>query len=649
MKVFFALLCFFGCLPALAASPSVVVVLLPGTSLLDWQNADAPALHRLMRTGAIAVMNTRTAHQAGRTETETLQSALLTLGAGARAAGTSANAAFLPVAALRPGTTISAAALFERRTGIKPPPGSAVCPDWPAVVSANRNSGYDLHVGNLADTLAQHGVSIASGGGPESDWLAASGDGIVRHVPALEARPGFCLIWDAGPDLKSADTALAGAAAQIAALRGRLIVLSPSSRNRHLAPVLVWGPGTPAGALYSPSTHHFGLVTNTDFAPTLAADFGIPRNGLQTLPFGFAWSALGSSGALARAGRLETEAEQQSLGMHLLPYAAAALGLWILAVTVLSSRFSIPGVLYLVPVAALTAALFAGSALSFSLLLLGLAAVFSLSARFVSAAHILTLTSAGLVLVLCADMVTENALMHRGLLGYSALEGARYYGIGNEAMGLLLGAALVAISNLWKPGKVPQILFVALMLGIVVLLGSAGAKAGGVLVSLAVFSTFLLTVGGRPWTVRKGALLAAVVLSGITLAALGDGMAFHTKGHSHIGEAVQRIALGGSGEAWDIIQRKLAVEGRLAYHSAWAILLWVGVFCTGWLFRAAVLRNSRDNALRSAGIAGLLTCLLLNDAGVVAAAIFGIFFWSAASTQKNLPALEASRAERQVL
>lgn len=647
MKLLFAVACLLCALPCLAASPAVVVVLLPGTDLQQWQRADAPTLHRLMQTGALGVMNTRTAHQAGRQEQETAQSALLTLAAGARAAGFP-PAHFLPMSSPAPGAGASAAALFERRTGTRAGQGQSVCLDWPAVLAANQNLDYDLRLGNLADTLADRGISTASGGGPDADWLAAGGNGTVRHIPTLRAEPGRCLVWDAGPDTASADKVLADASAQVATLQGRLVVLSPSAgdaAHRQLAPVLVWGPGIPAGLLRSPSTRRPGLVTDTDFAPSVAALFGISRTQFRSVPFGFAWSPEAAPKATVACRRINMEAVRQSQGMRLLPYTAAALGFWIVCVTLLTARFAVPVAALFVPIAVLTAALFAASAAAFGLLLVALLALFTLSSRFIGSALLLTAAGVFLTVAVCADSVTGNVLMHRGLLGYSALEGARYYGIGNEAMGLLLGAALVAAARLWQPNKRARLALLGAMAVIVTLLGTAGAKAGGVLVSLAVFGVFLLAVGGRRWTSKTVAMLLGIVLAGITAAALGDAF-LHPGTHSHIGEAVRRITSGGPEEAWDIVRRKLGVEGRLAYHSAWAALLWLGLLCTAWLWQTTPAAENREKALRSAGGAGIAACLLLNDAGVVAAAIFATLLWSAAMTQKSLSVLDASRTER---
>ena len=108
------------------AAKTLVVVLLPGTSLADWQRADAPNLHEVMATGAIAVMNTRTARLPNDRVRETPESAALTLGAGARAAGGAEATEFQRADAVVPGLGVTAGQLYARRMGRPAPPGARV-------------------------------------------------------------------------------------------------------------------------------------------------------------------------------------------------------------------------------------------------------------------------------------------------------------------------------------------------------------------------------------------------------------------------------------------------------------------------------------------------------------------------------------------
>jgi len=635
MKRFWLLLCLLLSLASPAgAQPPLVVILLPGTSLQGWRAADAPHLHRLMATGALAVMNTRTARLPNDRTREPPESAALTLGAGARAAGGPEATDFLPPLAAVPGVTVSAGNLLARRTARRTRPDRDVNVHWPIILRANERLGYRLRLGDLADALAAKGVQTSAGGGPFAACVAATSDGTVHRTEALTAAEGHCLIWDAGSDLPAADISVGAAAAQVARLHGRLLVLSPFAgdddypRGRRLTPVLEWGDGVLGGLLRSPSTRRAGLVVNTDFAPTVGAYYGIRREEFPIRPFGEVWTAVAAPEAEPQARAVEGQAGSQAQSMKILPYLALALAAWMLGGTVLALRERLPRFWPIVPLALLVALVFSTTILSLSiwfglLFLIVAQAGTRFGARKANLA-LLTVLAAALI----GDMLTGSRLMQRGLLGYSAIEGARYYGIGNEAMGALIGALLVLTAHLWRPfgrargGLLMLLGMVALLLGS----ASAGAKAGGLLVSLAAFGALGFALLGGRWSIRAVLFLGASAVAAMALAAIGDAVG-GLGVHSHMGEAVRRIQTGGWSEAGDIVARKMAVEGRLAFHSAWACPLWGGLLCLALMWRKREAPPPEERALQIAGIAGIVACVALNDAGVVAGALCLIPLW----------------------
>ncbi len=227
---------------------------------------------------------------------------------------------------------------------------------------------------------------------------------------------------------------------------------------------------------------------------------------------------------------------------------------------------------------------------------------------------------------LCLDMGTGSHWMHRSLLGYSAIEGARYYGIGNEAMGLLIGSVLVLAAQLWSPSRWRQGGIAACLALVCLELGApgAGAKAGGVLVSLLAFGALVWMLRGGGWSVWT-VLWLGVGTAALLAAAVGADLRL-SQGHSHLGEAARRIGAGGWGEAESIIVRKLAVEARLAWHSAWAAPLWIGLACVLRLRRQNCY-EAADRALLGAGLTAVAACVALNDAGVVAGALCMLPLW----------------------
>lgn len=638
----------FGCLACVQARPPLVVILVPGTSLQDWRTAQAPNLHRLMAAGALAVMNTRTTRLPNDHRRETPESAVLTLGAGARAAGSPDSLDFLPPSAPVVGMRTTTGELYQRRTGQMPGAGRYVNVHWPAVLRANTGMGYDLRLGNLAGALASRQAHLVSSGG-FADGVVAGSDGTVSRQSSLMARDGNCLVWDAGSNLALADRMIGEAARQVTDRQGRLIVLSPFAgdedytQQRRLTPVLEWGPDVPAGLLRSSTTHRAGLVANTDFAPTVGACFGITPEQFPVLPFGHAWSVIPAPHAERQVSALQEQAVRQAHGMAILPYLAIALALWMLGGAGLARLQRLPDFWPIVPLALINALLFGSSSLSF---FLGFVLLFLSAWIFAkrlgtgpAAAILLALTAVSLI----TDMLTGSRLMQQGLLGYSAIEGARYYGIGNEAMGALIGASLVLAARFWPRLGSKRWIVLILLASVSLLLGSVGAKAGGLLVSLAAFGALGFVLLGGRWSPRIALGLAGGVIAAMTLAAAGDAV-WGLGSHSHIGEAARRIQSGGLPEAWNIIERKLAVESRLAYHSAWACTLWGGLLSLSLLRRSTDSITPETRALRTGGAVAIAGCILFNDAGIVAGALCLVPIWcNALLTSTNNKPLDSQR------
>ena len=637
--------CLFGFVACTRAQPPLVVILLPGTSLEEWQASNAPSLHRLMKTGALAVMNTRTARPPSDRVRETPASAALTLGAGARAVGDPESLGFLPVRTAGP--------LYTRRVGQSPLSDQYVDPTWPTLLSANKGLGYQIRLGNLADALATRKVVFLSGGGMFADSVATTSAGAVVRVDHLTTADDQCLIWDAGPDLIYADTVIAHAATQISRKKGRLIVLSPFAGNqdyshgRRLTPVLEWGEGVSSGLLYSPSTHRLGLVTNTDFAPTLAAYFGLTREDFPTRPFGDVWTVVPAVNPEQKLFLLQSQAEAQ--GMKLRPYLAIALGGWMLFGTALLFVKRLPQVLAVLPLVLLTSALFSHTLLLFSAWCAAIFLLASVVSQRLGMTYVSAILSAFIATALIFDMLTGSRLMQCNILGYSAIEGARYYGIGNEAMGILIGALIVLAARLWSSRIAIRWLILLGLAVISLLLGSssAGAKAGGLIVALIAFGTLGFSLFEKRWSLRATLTLTLGILVIIGCAAIGDAYWQHGA-HSHIGEAVRRIQTGGLSEAGDIVTRKLTVETRLLYHNAWAFPLWGGMICLGLLWHREKSPTFVDRAVRHAGIAAVAACVLLNDAGVVAGALCLVPLWcdSVAAQQTKRPLQRQKSAAR---
>jgi hypothetical protein len=664
---------------------NIVIVLLPGTTLSDWLGAGAPNLQGLMNTGAIAVMNTRTARMPSDKLREPPAAAVLTLAAGARAAIAAGATDFVPANA--PSSYGPCAGeLYARRMGQTVPPVDGLGPtplaqplsppgkeepddywvdaDWARLLSANQGIGYQIRLGNLADALRAAGLSMVAIGSPsyptplpsrergigtggDAGWavlLAAKHDGIADvtdHWPtAAELSAGGCWVIDLGGDVPAADASIGELASAVRQSHGRMIVVSPFVNDRaysqedRLAPILIWGSGIAPGLLYSDSTRREGLITNVDVAPTVAAYCGAT---LPVLPFGRPLTVAQAARPFSVLRDIQWSAESQRIGQRALPYCAIAIGICLLVLCASVVRSGRAGICATIPVVVILALALADSSLSFAVILAALLLMAGAVARKRPVQTVIAWITTYLAAILLVDAVRGGSLMQRSLLGYSPIEGARYYGMGNEAMGALAGALLVATAYFWPRINLPpsslkgrgsgrsdwrRWVLSAIMAAAIVIVGwpSSGAKAGGVIVLAGACAIFLSTVHGRRlgWREWVGAgVFGIVLLAGIALLDASRS----TGAQSHLGGAIARIAHGGPSQALDIVVRKLAVGLKLAVHSAWALPVWCGFLCLALQRRAAAAGEASEKALLDAGLAAAVICLLFNDAGAVACAL----------------------------
>lgn len=204
----------------------------------------------------------------------------------------------------------------------------------------------------------------------------------------------------------------------------------------------------------------------------------------------------------------------------------------------------------------------------------------------------------GLVVVL----VVLDTCAHWGMVAHSALSGyygsgIRFYGIGNEYMGLLIGAALMSVPKRFLGG---------VGAGIVLLLGlpMLGANAGG---AMAASVAFFPPSKKQWWRV----LLPFMVVAALALLdRLQPGAA-----QSHIGQAAGR-----GPSAWgEIVVRKLAMNARLTVAGPTLIAL-AATAIGGWQLKRLFARLDEElqgrvvQALWGAGAA-----IVFNDSGTVAA------------------------------
>jgi len=262
--------------------------------------------------------------------------------------------------------------------------------------------------------------------------------------------------------------------------------------------------------------------------------------------------------------------------------------------------------------------------------------------------------------VLVIDGFTGTRLVSNSALSEYALSGIRFYGIGNEYMGVLIGGALLAAGGPPAPilgsririgngsagadkragaspaptGSVPNpapqnwgggaALFWFALVIFVLSFPAFGAKAGGAVTATATFTIAYLRLTGREvnWKHLLGSVAAGFALV-FVWAILGHFL--HLR-RTHLETAAGALGEGRFGYIVGVALRKIGLAARVAVHPG-TILGLIGFGLIGALGRKLFRREvtaylnakPRFAAVWWAGLWGCAVAVLFNDSGIVAA------------------------------
>lgn len=533
----------------------------------------------------------------------------------------------------------------------------------PAVFAAMDNTGQTF--GDVSRRLLRKDSAYLYGVG--TDW-----DKLYQTYKQLRERTNFLVIetgdltrlaskrHDLNPARKEqlyqqllaeADRFLGQLSADVGPNR-LLLVASPisfaenPSLNKAISVLLANGGGIPPGSvLTSNTTRQVGLVTVYDLALTVLSFLGLHESfaggigepmqvvsapGIDDSPAGFLEQQFRTLVSINQYRPIAVKGFVELMTILLfVTFVAQTIGgggipllqhllvgmLTLPAVFLLQSALGTDadGILFWGKMAAIL--LFTGSALAF---------LPSLRSR-------LLMLAAATGSLLTIDMLRQGAWMKESVLGYDLLGGARYYGIGNEYMGILIGSVLFVYvwARIAYPDRAKQIKqFAGIGFAMTILLLAApqfGTNAGGALAAAFAFLYVLLTDSSRltvknKWKWIIGGFLA-ILLGMVTFHAwvpLGE--------QTHIGKAAVLLGQGDFAEIGKIISRKWLLNWRLLNVSAWGKMFWMVMLVVITDMIRLLINNRRhgtdsDRLLYSrfyfmAGIA----LFLLNDSGVLAAA-----------------------------
>jgi hypothetical protein len=677
--------------------PSGIVLLVPGLRASDLSQPELPSLARLISEGGSGWMVCRAART---TDTRLLRpdgresdaSLLVTLGSGSRALaplpvpgdGSEVRVHSLQSANSSLDHTVPLGALgdlFHHRSLKTATLGDADAswPDadaWYVAMNAAGNVDFPMTHGSLLpDEKAPFGVRTDvttllkdfDAVYPRAGLIVvacAELDRADRYAPycrpavaAEQRKAAYRTLNTLLTEILRRCEAQKGAAAVPILLLSPAPAASSDDRTDRLAPIVWWGSGEPAGTLSTASTRRPGLVLNTDVPATFAERLNLPLPpGATGRPFHSNKDPFPpSASALAahytewmRVSRLQNSPGGLPTLQLLLPLLGtvllflsrggaaetrARLRRIVGAIAILV--ITLPLGMLVLPLLHPSAPWTAETLLAALMLTFGLVAV----SRPQVLLPLFRLLAGLLLLLLLLDLPTGTHLLQSAWMSYSVVEGARFYGIGNEYMGVAIGAACVLFglrgarpeTNPPRPGPAPILGFAALFLALILEMGVFGAKVGAIPSAGAAFGvTLLVWKYGRLGLKEIGIVL---LLAAIGLGLLAAFDARHAAGdQTHF---IRALTGAGGGTLPEILLRKLQLEGWLLLHSAWSPTLLVAAAALLWIKRTSpqLFASRRSHAaLLGIGI-GAIACLLCNDSGLTAAALLLLYGWAWAALE----------------
>ncbi len=421
----------------------------------------------------------------------------------------------------------------------------------------------------------------------------------------------------------------------------------PSSKDitsgRNLSPVLVYGEGVSSGLLYSDTTRRAGIVGNIDIAPSILQYFDTDSPYIQGKVFNFVRFNDNYNFLVS----LEEQVVKTSNYRYpvLSSFASFEILISVLSLTILLFREKFkPGVIIfitivllctmIIPLVLLIIPLFKVTNLVHIFFIIILAVLlFSILARkFLKELDAIIFISGLTTIFILIDLVFNANLMKASLLGYDPIIGARYYGLGNEYMGVLIGSTIVFTTALLDRYQVNRksSLFIFFVTIFIIGLPKFGANVGGTITAVSAFSFTALRLYKVKISLKQIIFIGLMVFAVVFIMAFVDLKLI--KSQSHLAGAIKGIIEGGPSVVLLILKRKISMNLRLIRVTIWSKVLITTIGILGILLYRPVKMIKKlvacypNITIGWTGIVvGCVVTFAVNDSGIVAAATSIIF------------------------
>lgn len=415
-----------------------------------------------------------------------------------------------------------------------------------------------------------------------------------------------------------------------------LIITSPNSGDPNiddskLTPIILWGKDVRKGVLTSATTNRSMIVSNIDIGPTIMDFFEGLTDNMSGNSMKFIEKDIDISQVKAINDQINTTSKVRYNSLYYYGFfSIIILAIFIIQV-ILRIRF--PEKIQALFMVILTQILIMPSIFIMISLLRPKSILEYLIFLFTSI--ILSLTILWLIrkkdnvvfyiglfstLIVLVDLILKGNISRYSVLSHDPIIGARYYGIGNEMVGLLLGSlTLLAMEILKKRNGslLPLILYI--LSAILVAHPSFGANVGGTIAFVITIAYFIKEYFDKKLDLKRVILLFLSVILVISIMAFID--INYNVNTTHLGKNILLTKNKGLTYINQIVTRKLLTNIRLIGRSFWTYVLLVNIILQGSLFYTQYRIDKNILLASIAGLAGAIGGFIFNDSGLILTSI----------------------------
>ncbi|WP_077367760.1 hypothetical protein [Anaerosalibacter sp. Marseille-P3206] len=425
-----------------------------------------------------------------------------------------------------------------------------------------------------------------------------------------------------------------------------LIILSPNRCEERidkskLTPLVCWGEGVDKGICTSATTKRDGVVANIDIGPTILEYLGASKEHMSGNSLVYITKEDSFNYITSILNRINIVSNSRFNILTI--YSIIIIIGIIFATMLLALKIKIKGNLYrilkfflivigILPISFILSSLFKWESYISNIITIILLSVILVFIFYkLRNTYTVLLISGAIYTLIVVDVMTGGNLIRYSALGHDPAIGARYFGLGNELVGLFLGVTVIFTSMIInKTGKKSLSYLLLILSGILVGYPKLGANVGGSIAILFAILYFIVESMDIDINLRKIFGIGIGVIVFILIMAFID-IRFNPN-PTHLGRMILEMNSEGKSIANNIIIRKILMNIKLVGSSIWTKVLFVNMFSQGLILITwgdSLRQIFKDKKYvyigLSSGVVGSIMGFLANDSGIILASIAMVF------------------------